>query len=108
MSRSRITGLDKLSRKLKDLSRRAAALDGSHTVPLGELLTPSFLSKHTPYSSLDEMFDASGFKIETEEDFAAIPDNKWDEFIRSVSSFPDWQSMLQEAVKDWTAKQLGL
>jgi hypothetical protein len=107
MFRIKMTGLDQLNRRLQDLSKKAAALDGKHTVPLKELLTPAFISKHTRFSSMEEMFEASGFKIETQEDFAAIPDDQWDEFIRSVSSFSDWQAMLQEATKAWTVKQLG-
>ena len=54
------------------------------------------------------MYEASGFKIETEEDFAAVPDDEWDGFIRSISSFPDCQSMLDKAGKEWVTKKLGL
>jgi hypothetical protein len=107
MFKIEMTGLDKLNRRLRDLSKKAAALDGTHTVPMVEILTPSFLSRYTRFSSMEEMFEASGFDIKTKQDFAAIPDGKWDEFIRSVSSFPDWKAMLQEATKTWTAKQLG-
>ena len=39
-------------------------------------------------------------KIETPEDFTAIPDDKWDAFISSISSFPDWEAMLREASKE--------
>lgn len=53
------------------------------------------------------MFDASGFKVESQEDFAAIPDVEWNEFIRSISSFSDWQTMLGEAGATWAAKKLG-
>ena len=54
------------------------------------------------------MYQASGFKIETPENFAAIPDEDWDAFIRSISSFADWKSMLNEAGKEWAAQKLGL
>lgn len=64
-------------------------------------------SSHTQFANAEEMFEASGFSIETQEDFAAIPDDKWDEFIRSISSFPDWHTMLGEASKGWAARQLG-
>jgi len=37
-----------------------------------------------------------------------IPDDKWNEFIRSVSPFPSWQAMLGKAAEEWTAKKLGL
>lgn len=103
----KIKGLDEFSRKLNDLAKKAEALDGQHSVPVNELLTPSFISKHTRFSSAEEMFEASGFKVESQEDFAAIPDAEWDEYIRSVSSFANWQEMLGAATKEWAAKKLG-
>jgi hypothetical protein len=103
-----INGLEELQRKLDGLAQKAGALDGQHNVPVSELLTDSFVSQHTSYSSADEMFKASGFKIETQEDFAAIPDADWDNYIRSISSFAGWQSMLVAAGQEWAKRQLGL
>ena len=77
----KITGIDELRKKLDDLAKKADSLDGQH-IPVSELLSPSFVSKHTSFSSADELFEASGFKVETQEDFAAIPDNKWVTFKR--------------------------
>lgn len=108
MFRFEMSGLDKLNKKLQDLSKKAAQLDGNHSVPLTELLTNSFISRHTRFSSVDEMFEASGFKVDTQEDFDAIPREKLDAFIQSVSPFSGWQTMLQGAAREWTAKQLGL
>ena len=104
----KITGLDELTKKLEDLGRKAGELDGQKGVPMNELLTPEFVSSHTAFANADEMFSASGFKIESQEDFAAIPEDKWNEFIRSASSFTDWNLMLGEAGKAWAAKELGL
>jgi len=103
----KIEGFDELQNDLKALADKAQNLDGQHNVPISELLTSSFLSMHTRFSSLNDLFEASGFKVESSEDFAAIPDDKWDDFIRSISSFENWQAMLGAAAKVWTAKQLG-
>jgi hypothetical protein len=103
----KVKGLDDFSKKLDDLARKADELDGEHNIPLNELLTPTFLSGHTRFSSVDEMIEASGFKVDSQEDFAAIPDAEWDEFIRSVSSFSNWQEMLSAATQEWAAKKLG-
>jgi hypothetical protein len=54
------------------------------------------------------LFESSGFRIESPEDFKAIPDADWDAFIGRETTFADWQAMLDEAVKVWTIKQLGL
>lgn len=103
----KITGLKEMSKKLDDLANKAEELDGQHSVPIDELFSSSFISKHTSFSNADEMFEASGYKIEKQDDFEAIPDDKWDEFISSISDFPDWQAMLNEAGKEWAAKKIG-
>ena len=103
----KIEGLDQLQKKLKNIAKKAKELDGEHSVPVSELLTNSFIAKHTTYSTADEMFEASGFKVETQKDFSNIPDTEWDEYIRSNSSFADWQSMLGAATQEWAASKLG-
>lgn len=103
----KITGLDNFKKKLDDLSQKAKSLDGTHSVPIEDLLTPSFISRYTRFANVDEFFAASGFKVESREDLEAIPEDKWDMYIRSVSSFHDWEAMLGEAGKEWAAKKLG-
>ena len=92
---------------LEDLARRAEALDGEHSVSLADLLNPAFLRGCSRFQSADEMFEASGFKIESPEDFKAIPDTDWDTFISSNTSFSSWEEMQAGAAKAWFAKQLG-
>lgn len=107
MFRVKMTGMDKLNRRLLDLSRKAKELGDTHSIPLAELLTPAFISTYTRFSSMEEMFEMSGFNIKTQEDLDALPAKEMDDFIRSVSSFTGWRAMLQEAVKAWTARRLG-
>lgn len=95
-------------RKIRDLQRRAEELDGTHEIPFSELFGPAFLRKHTDFSSLDEMMAASGFKVETPEDFAAIPDAEWERFITSRTRFHSWEEMQKRAVEEWGARKLGL
>lgn len=104
----KITGLKELQKKMDQLSRNARALDGSHEIPLPELLTPQFLQKYTNVSSHEELIEKSGFKVESAEDFKAIPDDEWDAYIRSISSFKSWHAMLSEAGTAWATKKLGL
>lgn len=104
----KIQGLDELQNKLSELTRKIEELDGQHNVPASELLTDSFIFRHTSFVSANEMFKASGFKIDTQEDFSKIPENDWDNFIRSVSDFGSWESMLGAAGEEWGQRQLGL
>jgi hypothetical protein len=103
-----IKGMEELTRNLNDLAERAERLDGSHRVSIPELLPPSFLAGCSQFASADDMFQASGFKIESPEDFKAIPESEWDTFIRNNTSFESWQQMLEAAAAVWTKNQLGL
>lgn len=100
-------GLDELTKQLNDLRNRTNELDGEHPISFSELFTDDFVSRFTDYQSLDEMFNDSGFKIDSMEDFQSIPDELWNEFIRTHSQFNCWEEMRDAAMNEWTAKQLG-
>lgn len=109
MAQFRIEGLDRLQHKLADLGKKAKELDGEHSVPLTELLPPDFMARHTDFPSAQEMFDKSGFEIESKEDFDELRESgKLDAFIRSRTRFLSWKEMLTAASGEWTSKQLGL
>lgn len=102
------SGLDKLTKKLGQLADNASRLNGTHSVPLTELLTPKFMATHTKFATINDMFAASSYEINSREDLDGIPEKPWDDFIKSISDFSDWQSMMDAAVRDWTAAKLGL
>jgi hypothetical protein len=104
----KIEGFDEFQKQLKELSQNAKELDGKHDVPVNELLTSEFISSHTHLSSADELFEKSGFKVESLEDFTNIPDDKWDQYIRSISSFSNWEAMLSKATELWATKKLSV
>lgn len=108
MLKVKVTGLDKVKRELEGLARRARGAHGNHSVPVSELLTPTFIRRNTRFANADELFKASGFSIESSDDFRKIPDDKWDAYIRSVSSFSSWESMLSKAGEAWITRKLGL
>src|SRR2546425_2142749 len=93
----KITGLDQLQRKLKRLEQNAASLHGTHEVPLTELMHPVFMRSCSSFQSFQGMLDASPFKVQTAEDFKAIPDAEWDAYVRTVTSFSSWQEMTKAA-----------
>ncbi len=104
----KIKGLDKLQKNLNELEKKVKDIDGKHNVPLSELLDDSFISSCSSFSNLDDLIKASGFKVESQEDFEAIPDDEWDSFIKSNTSFNNWHAMLQAATAEWAKKKLGL
>ena len=102
----KVTGLDQFRKKLDDLKNKVQSISGERSVPINELLTPDFLAACSTFSSAEEMFERSGFKVESQEDFAAIPDEAWDEFIRSDTSYLNWGEMLQAAGAAWAKSKL--
>jgi hypothetical protein len=104
----KVTGLKELQQTLRNLRNKVESISGEQSVPISELLTPDFLATCSTFGSVDEMFERSGFKVKSQEDFAAIPDDPWDEFIRSNTSFLSWREMLQAAGAAWAKNKLNL
>lgn len=96
-----IKGLKAMQEKLNFL----ASLDGKK-IPLGELLPPEFVASSSKFSSVQELFDASGFTVNTQEDLKAIPEDKWNAFIVANTSYGDWQELLSAATAKWIAKSI--
>lgn len=90
----KIKGLDELQGRLKALSETSK-------ISLGEVLSPEFMASCSRFTNVQELFDASGFPIRSVEDLQAVPDDKWDAYINSNTSFADWASMQQAAHEEW-------
>lgn len=103
MSKSKVTfdtsGLDKIIANAEDLPKQ-------QSVSLADLLSPTFISQHTKFSNLDELFESGGFKFESLEEFESIPDEDLDNHIKSNSSFPTFQDMYQTAAGEYIKSQL--
>ncbi|MGA3827252.1 hypothetical protein [Pseudomonas chlororaphis] len=82
---------------LDQLLKNAKELEGTHQVKLTDTLNPGFVSSHSKFVDLEALFAASGFKIDTPEDFAAIPDDEWDKFISENTDFSNWEEMQRSA-----------
>lgn len=106
--RIEMKGFEALDRRLKELSKRVQELDGVNRVPLTELFPPTFIQQHSRFSSLESLIEASGFKIESQKDFENIPDDVWDRFIATNTTFSSWHEMLQAATAEWVKSKLGL
>lgn len=108
MSSFKITGLDKLEKQLKQMEKGAKELSNTTHISFGELFSTSFMRKYTSFSSMDELLDAGGFKVESQEDFEAIPDIEFDKHIAAYTKFKNWDEMLSEATSQYVIKKLGL
>lgn len=80
---------------LDQLLKNAKELEGTHQVKLTDSLNPEFVSSHSKFPDLEALFAASGFKIDSVEDFAAVPGDELDKFISENTDFTSWEEMLR-------------
>lgn len=102
-----IKGLNELQNKLKKMSADAQAIHGNNEVKFSDLFPPVFMSRYTQFQSIDELCAKSGFKTDTPEDFKAIPDKPWDDFIAANTHFKNWKDMQAKAGAEWVKKKIG-
>lgn len=107
MASFKMKGLDKLEKQLKQMERNAKELNGSKNIPLSQLFPASFMKKYTSFSSVDDLFEAGGFKIDSQSDFDALPSDKLDKHIAATTKFRSWEDMLGEATSQYVASKLG-
>ena len=100
--------ITKTDNGLDELAKKAKELEGNQEAKLGDLLTPQFISANSSFQNIEELFEASSYKIESREDFEAIPDQEWDDFISNNTELSSWEAMQKEAVVAYTKRQLGL
>ncbi|MBP1505794.1 hypothetical protein J8Z68_13270 [Acinetobacter nosocomialis] len=91
---------------LKKLSENVKKLDGEQQVSLGTLFNEGFLQANTDFESIDDLFEKAGYNVENEEDFAAIPQEDIDAFIRENTKFESFTDMQQHAAAEYVRKQL--
>lgn len=101
-------GFDELSRKLNELQQNADELSGEQNLTFEELFPDEFMTQFTDYSSMENMISQSQFEVESPEDFKAIPDLEWDDYVKSKTSFDNWDEMMEKAVGEYVARRLGL
>lgn len=100
-----IKGFDSLQKEIRSIEQRVRSLSGK--VSFEQLFTTNFIRRHTDFGSMAELIDASGFSVESQEDFENIPDAEWDVFISERTRFENWEDMLQAAVDEYIEKKLG-
>lgn len=102
-----LKGFNKLQRQLKRMQQGAKELERTTSVSFDELFVPAFMRKYSNFSTFDEFLDAGNFKVESQEDFEAIPDDLMDEHVAKTTKFTDWQTMLDTAVSEYAVRKLG-
>ncbi|MDH0562169.1 hypothetical protein [Acinetobacter courvalinii] len=93
------SGLNKLTENVKKL-------EGQSEISLGTLFNDGFLQSNTNFQNIDELFEKAGFKVETPEDFDAIPQEEIDQFIRENTKYESFSDLQTKAVTEYVRKNL--
>jgi hypothetical protein len=103
--RAYLGGFRNLIDRLRELAERADAGVDERTL-LAEFFPVDFMREHTVFSSLEEMFQESGFVIHSKEDLERIPDDTWDAYVQRNTDFDSWEEMAESATSAWFKAQL--
>lgn len=76
-------------------------------IKITELMSPSFISSSSKFDSIESLFEASDFKVESPADLSAIPDEEWEKFIVGNTSFGSWSEMQQKTMQQYSKQQLN-
>lgn len=101
---TKITGFDKLIKRLEELQENASNLNGNHEIPFIELFNPKFMNEYSNFDDFEEFAEKSQFDwlhLET------IDESKLDQFVSQNTVFSTWSDMKNKAAEIWTAKKLG-
>ena len=79
-----------------------------HLVPIGDLLTSGFVSRHSRFQTVDSMLSASGLNPCLLTDLDPQMRRRWDDFTRLTTPFPDWAAMLRAASAEWVIRRIGI
>ena len=101
-----INGLNELQKELENLQKKVENLSGSQNIPLKELLSNSFMKEYTSFNSISELFKASGFQINSIEDFDNIPSSELDRCTSKNTDFDSWQDIIREATNQYVLEKL--
>lgn len=99
---------DDFAEKLGSMADNANEIEGENEVSFADLFTEKFMRKHTDVASFEEFIENSQWEVASEDDFEAIPDEKFDEYVDKHSDFGSWEDMFGAAGTEWIAREIGL
>jgi hypothetical protein len=82
-------------------------LKNTREVNFDELFNVKFMTKYTEFVTIEDMFDASGLDIQSNDDFDLVPEEQLDKFVRDHTRFSNWREMLDKAGEEYVFRKLG-
>lgn len=100
------TVIRKSGNGLEKLQQNLQKLQNTTQVSWTTLFNPRFMQKHTDHQTMEDMFKASGYSIESKDDFLAIPDAEWNAFVQKTTRFTSWEEMQRTAGLEFASETL--
>lgn len=97
--------MDQVEAVIKNMERQIQNTDGK--VQFDILFNEKFMKEYTDFTTINELFEKGGFKLESEEDLIQIDEKDLDEHIKNNTKFNSWEEMKQSAGALYIKKQLG-
>lgn len=72
-----------------------------------QLFTEDFMQLYTGFESFEALLEASKWEVENEDDFEAIPEDKFDTYVDKHTDFPSWEVMYQTAAQRFLERQFN-
>lgn len=84
-----------------------AAHDVEGSMSFSDLFSSEFMHQYTQFDSIEELFSAGGFVVNSEHDYEAISDKDIDAHVTETTRFGSWKEMLTTAIEaKFTLKNL--
>jgi hypothetical protein len=94
-----IEGLDDLKEQLEKTF--------NEEVPMVEVFNSEFMMMYTDFNSFEEFMESSIWTVESQEDFEAIPEDEFDEYVNEHTEFPSWEVMFETGQRQYFERKFG-
>ncbi|MCK0923700.1 hypothetical protein BFR80_006340 [Acinetobacter pittii] len=91
---------------LKQLTKNVEKLKAKGSASFTEIVNADFISSHTDYSDIFDLFKHAGFEIESVEQIESIPEDDLDKFISENTKFESFVNLQENAASEYMKKQL--
>ena len=103
----KMNGLDELAKELKQISKNAQALAGTHEYSFDEIFSEKFMRENSNFTSIEDFLKSSPENISTAEELEKADETTLDTFVSNQTKFSSWKEMLTEAQKALLISRLG-
>lgn len=103
----KIKGMDGFEKNLKQLSKNAQAVSGTHKYSFDEIFSEKFMRENSNFTSIEDFLKSSPENISTAEELEKADETTLDTFVSNQTKFSSWKEMLTEAQKALLISRLG-